>query len=205
MHQLTTLTSSHCSAEKSGRSRLTPISKLPRAGLFNQIELVSWENWSPPQFQLHCYLQGVFFFWPPLSLAMSQAHYKFLYLGNFRGGQFKLYRAWDLVKLGGGQKKKTPCITPDSQIAGEVCSLNSYLLLPLPQSTFCQTVYTWEKYLLKVPYDKQHTLEKSTFQGILCSTVYTGEKYAFKVQGDFFDWSYLKSQSTRNWLYFVSF
>ena len=33
--------SSHCSAEKSGRSRLTPISKSPRAGLFNKIELAS--------------------------------------------------------------------------------------------------------------------------------------------------------------------
>ena len=55
-------------------------------------------------------LQGVFFFWPPLNLAMSQSHYKLLYLGNFRGGQFKLYRAWDLVKLGGGvAEKKTPC------------------------------------------------------------------------------------------------
>ena len=30
---------SHCSAEKSGRSRLTSISKSPRAGLLNQIEL----------------------------------------------------------------------------------------------------------------------------------------------------------------------
>ena len=29
-----------------------------------------------------------------------------LYLENFRGGQFKLYRAWDLVKFRGGQKKK---------------------------------------------------------------------------------------------------
>ena len=48
----------------------------------------------------------VSFFWPPLNLAMSQAHYKFLYIGNFRGGQFKLHRAWDLVKLGGGARKK---------------------------------------------------------------------------------------------------
>ena len=31
--------SSPCSAEKSVRSHLTPISKSPRAGLFNQIEL----------------------------------------------------------------------------------------------------------------------------------------------------------------------
>ena len=28
-----------CSVEKSGKSRLTPISKLPRAGNFNKIEL----------------------------------------------------------------------------------------------------------------------------------------------------------------------
>ena len=54
------------------------------------------------------FIQGVFFFWPPTNLAMSQAHYKFLYLENFRGGgQFKLYRAWDLVKLGGARKKIT--------------------------------------------------------------------------------------------------
>ena len=32
---------SHCSEEKSSRSRLTPISKSPRAGLFNKIELAS--------------------------------------------------------------------------------------------------------------------------------------------------------------------
>ena len=31
--------SSHCGAEKTDGSRLTPISKSPRAGLFNQIEL----------------------------------------------------------------------------------------------------------------------------------------------------------------------
>ena len=47
----------------------------------------------------------MFFFWPPTGLTKSQAHYKFLYLENFRGGQFKLYRAWDLVKFRGGQKK----------------------------------------------------------------------------------------------------
>ena len=51
----------------------------------------------------------VSFFWPPPpNLTMSQAHFKFLYLENLRGGQFKLYRAWDLVKLGGGQKKRHP-------------------------------------------------------------------------------------------------
>ena len=49
-------------------------------------------------------LQGVFFLAPSF-LTKSQAHYKFLYLENFRGGQFKLYRAWDLVKFRGGQKK----------------------------------------------------------------------------------------------------
>ena len=50
---------------------------------------------------------------------MSQAHLKFLNLDNFRGGQFKLYRAWDLVKLGGGQKKKdTLYITKYRVIAG---------------------------------------------------------------------------------------
>ena len=53
-------------------------------------------------------LQGVFFFWPPPNFTKSQAPYKFLYLENFRGGQFKLYRAWDLVKFRGGQKKKHP-------------------------------------------------------------------------------------------------
>ena len=51
-------------------------------------------------------LQGVFFSGPPPYFTKSQAHYKFLYLDNFRGGQFKLYRAWDLVKFRGGQKKK---------------------------------------------------------------------------------------------------
>ena len=51
-------------------------------------------------------LQGVFLFWPPPNLTKSQAHYKFLYLGNFWGGQFNLHRAWDLVKLGGTQNKK---------------------------------------------------------------------------------------------------
>ena len=54
-------------------------------------------------------LQGVFFSGPPPNLTMSQAHHKFLYLENSGGGQFKLYRAGDLVKLGEGQKKKTPC------------------------------------------------------------------------------------------------
>ena len=48
-----------------------------------------------------------FFLPPPPNLTMSQAHHKFLYLENFRGGQFKLYRAWDLVKLGGGGQKKS--------------------------------------------------------------------------------------------------
>ena len=51
------------------------------------------------------------FFWLPLNLAVSQAHYKILYLGNFflgGGCQFKLYRAWDLVKLGGARKKRHP-------------------------------------------------------------------------------------------------
>ena len=52
----------------------------------------------------------VSFFLAPPNLTMSQAHHKFLYLENFRGGQFKLYRAWDLVKLGGARQKKTPCI-----------------------------------------------------------------------------------------------
>ena len=38
--------SSHCRAEISGKSRLTPISKSPRAGLFNQIELAyGWSIW----------------------------------------------------------------------------------------------------------------------------------------------------------------
>ena len=50
-----------------------------------------------------------FFSGPPPNLTKSQAHYKFLDLGNLGGGQFNLYRAWDLVKLGGGQKKKPPC------------------------------------------------------------------------------------------------
>ena len=48
----------------------------------------------------------VSFFLAPPNLTMSQAHHKFLYLENVRGGQFKLYRAWDLVKLGGGAEKK---------------------------------------------------------------------------------------------------
>ena len=54
-----------------------------------------------------CSYTGCFFFAPPPpNLTMSQDHYKFLYLENFRGGQFKLYRAWDMVKSGGGKKKK---------------------------------------------------------------------------------------------------
>ena len=53
---------------------------------------------------------GCFFSLTPApNLTKSQAHYKFLYLDNFRGGRFKLYRAWDLVKLG-GPEKKPPCI-----------------------------------------------------------------------------------------------
>ena len=52
-----------------------------------------------------------FFSGPPPNLTKSQAHYKFLDLGNLGGGQFNLYRAWDLVKLGGGQKKRPPCIS----------------------------------------------------------------------------------------------
>ena len=51
-------------------------------------------------------LQGGFFSAPP---PLIQAHYKFLYLRNFGGGQFNLHRAWDLVKLEGGQNKKPPC------------------------------------------------------------------------------------------------
>ena len=54
-------------------------------------------------------VQGVFFLAPP-NLTKSQAHYKFFYLDNFRGGQFKLCRAWDLVKFRGDQKKKPPCL-----------------------------------------------------------------------------------------------
>ena len=53
-------------------------------------------------------LYRAFLFLAPSFLTKSQAHYKFLYLENFRGGQFKLYRAWDLVKFRGGQKKKHP-------------------------------------------------------------------------------------------------
>ena len=54
---------------------------------------------------------GVFFYsGPPPIFTKSQAHYKFLYLGTFWGGQFNLHRAWDLVKLGGGQNKKSPCM-----------------------------------------------------------------------------------------------
>ena len=54
----------------------------------------------------------MFFFWPPPDLTKSKSYYKFLYLENLRGGQFKLYRAWDLVKFGGGggQKKKHPVV-----------------------------------------------------------------------------------------------
>ena len=46
---------------------------------------------------------------PPPKLTKSQAHYKFLYLEYFRGGQFKLYRVWDLVKFREGANKKKPC------------------------------------------------------------------------------------------------
>ena len=53
---------------------------------------------------------GCLFFLAPPNLTMFQAHNKFLYSENFLGGQFKLYRAWDLVKLGGARQKKTPCI-----------------------------------------------------------------------------------------------
>ena len=54
----------------------------------------------------------IFFFWTPPNLTKSLALYKFVYLDKFFwGGQFKLYRAWDLVKLGGVQKeKKLPCM-----------------------------------------------------------------------------------------------
>ena len=51
-------------------------------------------------------LKGVFSFWLLPNLTKSQAHFKFLYLENFRGGQFKLYRAWDLVKFRGARKEK---------------------------------------------------------------------------------------------------
>ena len=40
------------------------------------------------------YILGVFFCPPPPNLT----HLKFLNLENFSGGQFKLYKAWDLVK-----------------------------------------------------------------------------------------------------------
>ena len=44
-------------------------------------------------------------------MTKSLALYKFVYLEKFGGGgQYKLYRAWDLVKLGGVQKKKSPCL-----------------------------------------------------------------------------------------------
>ena len=61
-------------------------------------------------------LQGVFLFWPPPNWTKSQAHYEFLYLGNFREGQFNLQRAWDLVKLGGARIKKTPCSSNDGGV-----------------------------------------------------------------------------------------
>ena len=50
-----------------------------------------------------------FFSGPPPNLTKSQAHYKFLDLGKLGGGQFNLYWVWDLVRLGGGQKKRPPC------------------------------------------------------------------------------------------------
>ena len=43
-------------------------------------------------------------------MTKSQALYKIAYLRNLEEGQFVLTRAWDLVKLGGGQTRKTPCI-----------------------------------------------------------------------------------------------
>ena len=58
------------------------------------------------QLCFHSKTYRVFFFLAPPYLTKSQAHYKFLYLENFRGGQFQLYRAWNLVKFRGGQKKK---------------------------------------------------------------------------------------------------
>ena len=78
------------------------------------LRLSSWEVREAPnhpdisgtetvQCTVYTVVQGVFFLAPP------QAHYKFLYLENFRGGQF-LYRAWDLVKFRGGQKKKHPVV-----------------------------------------------------------------------------------------------
>ena len=36
-----------------------------------------------------CYYRASFFSGPPPNLTKSQAHYKFLYLEDFRGGQFK--------------------------------------------------------------------------------------------------------------------
>ena len=87
----------------------------------SQIPLLSWiKEVLDPFFYLHeyflmnvnlklFYIQGVFFFCSPPILTKSQAHYKFLYLENFGGGQFKLYRAWDLVKFR-GEQKKTLCI-----------------------------------------------------------------------------------------------
>ena len=46
---------------------------------------------------------------PPPNFTKSQALYKFLYLENLGGGgQFSLYRAWGLVKLGGGAEKRAP-------------------------------------------------------------------------------------------------
>ena len=56
-------------------------------------------------------IQGGFFFWLPPNFTKSQAHYKFLDLEKLGGGgQLNLYRAWDLVKLGGAQKKNPPCM-----------------------------------------------------------------------------------------------
>ena len=52
----------------------------------------------------------VSFFLAPPNLTMSQAHHKFLYLENVRGGPVQIIQGLGLSQIRGGAEKKTPCI-----------------------------------------------------------------------------------------------
>ena len=65
---------------------------------------------STPQSSLEEYPTGYIFFSFPPNLTKSQAHYKFLNLGNLGGGAVQIIQGLGLSQFMGGEKKKTPCI-----------------------------------------------------------------------------------------------